>query len=101
MSVSVTDWAAWHDAYRDPASALTRRLEVVRDQIRSALPAGPRKPFHRPPDLTPQISGWFAEAGFAELAFTAPEDELFSVGACRFLGELQPLGSARLFTFIR
>lgn len=55
----------------------------------------------RPPDLTPLLRGWFAEAGFAELAFVAPSGELFSVGASRFLGEPQPLGAARLFTFIR
>jgi len=40
MSV-VTDWVAWHDAYADPASALSRRLRVVQDQIRRALPVQP------------------------------------------------------------
>ena len=56
----------------------------------------------RPPDLTPRVRRWFAEAGFSELAFIAPEDELFSVGACRFLGQPQPLTWYRpLFRFIR
>ena len=56
----------------------------------------------RPPDLTPRVRRWFAEAGFSELAFIAPEDELFSVGACRFLGQPQPVTWYRpLFRFIR
>lgn len=211
MSASATDWAAWHDPYRDPASALSRRLEVVQNQIRRALPPRSQTPFRvlslcagrgddligvlsrradagmvrarlierdprnvralarsaraarleleivegdaadpklyggavpvglvllcgvlgnisdddarttvmampelcqtggtvvwtrsrRAPDRTPLIRRWFADAGFAEVAFIAPEDELFSVGACRFLGEPQPLGSTRLFRFIR
>jgi hypothetical protein len=55
----------------------------------------------RPPDLTPLLRRWCAETGFGELAFIAPPDELFSVGAFRFLGEPQPLGVAPMFTFIR
>ncbi|MGW7681522.1 SAM-dependent methyltransferase [Kribbella sp. NPDC054772] len=38
------DWRAWHQAYEDPESALSRRLEAVQEQIRMALdraPAGP------------------------------------------------------------
>jgi hypothetical protein len=211
MSAQATDWAAWHADYEDPTSALSRRLRVVRDQIRRALPFRLRRPFRvlslcagrgddligvlrsyaqadlvqarlveldprniramassaraarlaleivqgdagdptlcegavpadlvllcgvlgnvadddahatvrampqlcetggtvvwtrsrRPPDLTPQIRRWFAESGFEELAFVAPEGDLFSVGACRFLGEPQPLSSTRLFRFIR
>ncbi len=211
MTAEATDWAAWHDAYDDPASSLSRRLRIVQDEIRRALPARAHKPFRalslcagrgddligalrdypyahivrarlierdprnvraiaraardarleleivpgdaadprlyasaapadlvllcgvlgnisdadvlatvsampqlcetggtviwtrtrRPPDLTPRVRRWFAEAGFSELAFIAPEDELFSVGAGRFLGEPQPLSSARqLFTFV-
>ncbi|MGW4461624.1 SAM-dependent methyltransferase [Micromonospora sp. NPDC004704] len=34
----------------------------------------------RAPDLTPTIRGWFAEAGFRELAFAAPADQTLSVG---------------------
>jgi hypothetical protein len=34
-----TDWVAWHRDYEDPASALSRRLRVVQDQLRLALPA--------------------------------------------------------------
>jgi len=32
-----TDWNAWHDAYRDPASELSRRLAFVQGQIRDVL----------------------------------------------------------------
>jgi hypothetical protein len=31
------DWHAWHRAYDDPASRLSRRLRVVQDHIRAAL----------------------------------------------------------------
>ncbi|MEH0934442.1 hypothetical protein V6U80_04695 [Micromonospora sp. CPCC 205543] len=41
----------------------------------------------RHPDLTPAIRGWFADAGFAEEAFHAPSDVLFSVGVHRFHGQ--------------
>jgi hypothetical protein len=210
MSTS-TDWVAWHDDYADPASALSRRLRVVQDQLRRALPIRDPEPINvisvcagrgedlievlrgyphaglvrarlveldprnvvamstaadaagleldivhrdaaepssyagvapadvvllcgvlgnisepdvrftiaslpqlcrtggtviwtrsrRPPDLTPRIRGWFAESGFSELAFVGPADALFSVGAARFDGRPQPLGTRRLFTFTR
>jgi hypothetical protein len=35
------DWHAWHDSYDDPSSSLSRRLEVVRDLLRSVLVADP------------------------------------------------------------
>ena len=31
------DWHAWHDEYADPASSLSRRLDVVRSQLRGLL----------------------------------------------------------------
>jgi hypothetical protein len=38
----MTDWAAWHGHYDDPASGLSRRLAVVQARIREALDqAGP------------------------------------------------------------
>ena len=40
----MTDWAAWHDPYDDPTSALSRRLAAVQDQVGRGLdraPAGP------------------------------------------------------------
>ncbi|HSC02790.1 MAG TPA: class I SAM-dependent methyltransferase [Solirubrobacteraceae bacterium] len=208
MSTS-TDWVAWHRDYQDPASALSRRLRVVQDQLRIALPIRPREPVQvislcagrgddlievlrdypyaglvrarlveldpqnvdamraaateagleldivqgdaaeptlyqgavpadvvllcgvlgnvsepdarftisslsqvcrtggtviwtrsrRAPDLTPRVRGWFAASGFSELAFVAPGDALWSVGAARFDGKRQPLGSRRFFTF--
>jgi hypothetical protein len=33
------DWHAWHAEYADPASSLSRRLEVVRTQLRALLSA--------------------------------------------------------------
>lgn len=33
------DWHAWHEEYADPASSLSRRLEVVRTQLRALLAA--------------------------------------------------------------
>jgi len=51
-------------------------------------------------DLTSAIRQAFGEADFTETAFHAPDDVLFSVGACRFHGEPQPLQATTLFTFI-
>lgn len=54
------------------------------------------------PDLTPSIRGWFAEAGFEEVAFVAPEDDHWSVGAHRWVGAPQALDQdAHWFTFVR
>ena len=53
----------------------------------------------RAPDLTPQIRGWFVDAGCEELAFNAPDGELFSVGVSRFTGTPAPLEDERLFGF--
>ncbi|MBW8487600.1 SAM-dependent methyltransferase [Actinomadura parmotrematis] len=38
------DWAAWHDAYDDPASSLSRRLATVRARVAAALDAAPPGP---------------------------------------------------------
>jgi hypothetical protein len=210
VSIS-TDWVAWHCDYQDPASALSRRLRVVQDQLRCTLPIRPGGPVQvislcagrgddlidalrdcpfaglvrarlveldprnveamtasaqaagleldivqgdaaepsfyaevvpadvvllcgvlgniserdvqrtiqalpqlcrtggtviwtrsrRAPDLTPRVRRWFAAAGFSELAFVAPAHALWSVGAARFDGPPQPLGSRRFFTFNR
>jgi hypothetical protein len=56
---------------------------------------------HRvPPDLTPAIRSWFAEAGFREEAFDTSPDGFMSVGAHRFAGEPVALAlGQRLFTF--
>jgi hypothetical protein len=207
----MTDWVAWHDAYADEQSELSRRLRVVRGLVRDALPRHPgttfkvlgvcagrgddlvpelrhyefapqvrgrlveldpdnadalRRAVHeaglsldvlesdagdpaaydgavpadlvllcgvlgnvsdedahhivhsmpqfcstgaaviwtrsrRAPDLTPRIREWFAEAGFCEHAFVAPDDALFSVGMCRFSGAPQPLARGQLFRFTR
>jgi ubiquinone/menaquinone biosynthesis C-methylase UbiE len=55
----------------------------------------------RAPDLTPAIREWLAAAGFAELAFTAPDGVLFAVGAHRFTGTPAPLpADGRIFRFV-
>jgi hypothetical protein len=56
---------------------------------------------HRsPPDLTPAIRSWFAEAGFREEAFDTSPDGFMSVGAHRLTGEPARLVlGQRLFTF--
>lgn len=56
----------------------------------------------RAPDLTPRIRRWFANAGFAEQSFVAPEEDLFTVGVHVFGGIPQPLvPGTRLFSFER
>jgi hypothetical protein len=57
----------------------------------------------REPDLTPTVRGWFAEAGFEELAFDAPEGESLwiSVGTHRFRGVPAPFDpELRMFEFV-
>ena len=58
---------------------------------------------HRnPPDLTTDIARWFGGAGFDEIAYVAPADTRFGVGAHRFMGSPVPLvAGRRLFTFFR
>ena len=54
------------------------------------------------PDLTPSIRGWFADAGFEEVAFVAPAGEHWSVGVHRLVAEPRPLEHGRhWFTFFR
>jgi hypothetical protein len=55
----------------------------------------------RPPDLTPRVRAWFAESGFAEIAFDALETSaLTSVGVNRLCGtSAAELPGHRLFTF--
>jgi hypothetical protein len=53
------------------------------------------------PDKTPLIRQWFADAGFTEVWFDAPEGFVFAVGTYRFDGTPQPfVGGVRLFTFV-
>jgi hypothetical protein len=54
------------------------------------------------PDLRPSIRGWFADAGFAEQSFVAPEDVRWSVGVHRLTAEpVPPVPGQRLFGFTR
>lgn len=55
----------------------------------------------RDPDLTGSIRAWLTDAGFAELAFDAPADALFSVGVHRLTRTPRtPPPTGRLFTFL-
>jgi hypothetical protein len=54
----------------------------------------------KPPDLTVDIRRWFGEAGFEPVAYDAPEEFHWSVGAQRFVGARVPLEPGRrLFSF--
>lgn len=54
------------------------------------------------PDLTPSIRGWFADAGFQEVAFVAPDTDQWSVGVHRLVADPRPLVSGRnWFSFFR
>jgi hypothetical protein len=55
----------------------------------------------RAPDLTPAIREWFADAGFAERAFVAPDGDEWSVGAHLLTAPPRLLGdpSERMFAF--
>jgi hypothetical protein len=55
----------------------------------------------RPPDLTPAVRSWFAQAGFREEAFDVSHDGFMSVGADRLTGEPAALvPGQRLFSFV-
>lgn len=54
------------------------------------------------PEVVQAIRQWFAEAGFAELSFDAPEDAMFSVCVNQLVGEPAPfIAGEHLFTFTR
>jgi hypothetical protein len=52
------------------------------------------------PDIRQEIRGWFADAGFEELTFDAPDGVSWTVGSNRYLGP-EPAGVVpeHLFTF--
>ncbi len=55
----------------------------------------------RPPDLTVWIRQWFAESGFLEMDFSAPEEWEFGVGMHRLIAEPEAFASGvRLFRFL-
>jgi hypothetical protein len=54
------------------------------------------------PDLRPSVRQWFAEAGFDEVSFEAPDDVRWSVGVHRLTADpVPPVPGRRLFTFTR
>jgi hypothetical protein len=56
----------------------------------------------RPPDRTPEIRGWFEDAGFRELSFDAPKEYEWSVGVHQLVRAPDPFAAGvRLFTFVR
>jgi len=109
--------AADSDAYADAVPADLVLLcgifgNVSDDDVRTTIAAAPQLcspgaevvwTRHRgEPDLTPSIRGWFAEAGFEEVAFVAPADAQWSVGVARLVAEPRPLQPGRhWFTFVR
>jgi hypothetical protein len=55
----------------------------------------------RPPDVTPAIRGWFAAAGFDEVAFEGPEAFIFGVGVHRLARDPDPfVPGVKLFDFV-
>ncbi len=48
-------------------------------------------------DLTGAIRGWFARAGFEEIAFDCPEDATYRVGVHRLTSEPRPLRTGNTF----
>jgi hypothetical protein len=58
----------------------------------------------RPPDATPDIRTWFAEAGFTEIAFDAPDRFILGTGRHRLDGDPGVFGpfdpKRRLFDFV-
>jgi hypothetical protein len=53
------------------------------------------------PDLTPTVRRWFAEAGFDEVAFDAPDEVYISVGTHRLSREPTPFAPGiELFSFL-
>jgi hypothetical protein len=55
----------------------------------------------RPPDLTVDIREWFADAGFEDIAFEAPDDFIFGVGVSRLTRPPDPFTpGGKMFTFL-
>ncbi len=55
----------------------------------------------RPPDRTPAIREWFADAGFSEVRFDAPEGYWFGVGSHRLDTDPAPFDpGVKLFDFV-
>jgi hypothetical protein len=55
----------------------------------------------RPPDVTPAIREWFANAGFEEVAFEGPDGFIFGVGVHRLVREPDPfVPDVTLFEFV-
>jgi hypothetical protein len=116
-------WAWWHHDYERPDSTVYRdavpadvlllcgifgnvseqdvRTTVANASRLCAPGAVVRTRRREAPDQTPAIRGWFADAGFEELAFDSPGEDRFAVGTHRLVTE--PLGfrgGLQMFSFI-
>lgn len=109
--------AAQSDVYADAVPADLVLLcgifgNISDDDVRTTIAAAPQLcapgaevvwTRHRgEPDLTPSIRDWFAEAGFDEVSFVAPDAAEWSVGVNRLVGPpASLLRGSRWFTFLR
>jgi hypothetical protein len=82
------DWLEWHEQYDAPGSALARRLEVVREELRRALATAPADP-----DGTRRLISMCAGAGRDVLPVLAGHPAGAAVRA--LLVELDPTLSHR------
>ncbi|WP_238006241.1 class I SAM-dependent methyltransferase family protein [Dactylosporangium sp. AC04546] len=106
------DFAAYRTAIPADLILLVGVLgNVSDDDVRATIDALPRlcapgatviwTRTRRAPDLTPEVRGWFADAGFNETAFHAPRDVLFSVGVHRLQGDPQDAPpNGKIFRFV-
>ena len=111
--VDAGDWTTYADLPRADLLLLVGVLGNITDaDVRATVQALPSlcaagatviwTRTRQPPDLTPAVRAWFAEAGFAERAFDAPDYPLFSVGRHDFVGDPAPRPpTGQLFRFVR
>ena len=104
LSASVRDWRVWALWLFLQAPGFRVMARFLPDPLRPAVPlwlAGIAVFYGALLDRTPDIRSWFEEAGFAEVAFDAPDNFLFSVGVQRFDGQPRRLEPGRrLFDFV-
>lgn len=85
-ALPLRDYIAWHDAYRDPSSDLSRRLAVVQEEIRNVLAAKP--------DGRLQVISMCAGQGHDLIGVLADDPQADRVRA--LLVELEPANVAKI-----